>query len=119
MLAERYSQAWPQAVQMLSRFGTPLQTLPSALPALLQERDQDDFDAPLAYWMHLVLQQRPNDQSTLEDTLYYLYPRWGGSHEAMEDFIEGSWCRGLELAQRNALRWCKEEDWLGELPHRP
>lgn len=118
VLAERYPQAWPQAVQMLSRFGAPLQTLPSALPALLQERDQDDFDAPLAYWMHLVLQQRPNDQSTLEDTLYYLYPRWGGSHEAMEDFIEGSWCRGLELAQRNALRWCKEQDWLGELPHR-
>jgi hypothetical protein len=85
---------------------------------LLRERSQDDFDAPLAYWMRLVLEQRPDDLATLEDTLYFLYPRWGGSHEAMENFIEGSWCRGLELAQSNALRWRKEQDWMGDLPHR-
>ncbi|ENE1253471.1 DUF4034 domain-containing protein [Stenotrophomonas maltophilia] len=117
-LAEHYPQAWPQALQLLSRFGAPLQHLPECLPPLLRDRSEDDFDAPLAYWMRLVLEQRPDDLGTLEDTLYYLYPRWGGSHEAMEDFIEGSWCRGLELAQRNALRWCKEQDWMGELPRR-
>ncbi|QKW56171.1 DUF4034 domain-containing protein [Stenotrophomonas sp. NA06056] len=117
-LAEHYPQAWPQALQLLSRFGAPLSSLPDELPALLRERSQDEFGAPLAYWMRQVLAQRPDDLSTLEDTIYYLYPRWGGSHEAMEDFIEGSWCRGLELAQRNALRWCKEQDWMGELPHR-
>ncbi|HFT6974836.1 TPA: DUF4034 domain-containing protein [Stenotrophomonas maltophilia] len=117
-LAEHYPQAWPQALQLLSRFGAPLQHLPECLPPLLRDRSEDDFDAPLAYWMRLVLEQRPDDLGTLEDTLYYLYPRWGGSHEAMEDFIEGSWCRGLDLAQRNALRWCKEQDWMGELPRR-
>ncbi len=117
-LAEHYPQAWPKALQLLSRFGTPLQTLPDTLPPLLRERSQDDFDAPLGYWMRLVLGQRPDDLSTLEDTLYFLYPRWGGSHEAMEDFIEGSWCRGLDLAQSNALRWCKAQDWLAELPQR-
>ncbi|HEL2978519.1 TPA: DUF4034 domain-containing protein [Stenotrophomonas maltophilia] len=117
-LAGHYPQAWPQALQLLARFGAPLSSLPGELPALLRERSQDDFEAPLAYWMRLVLEQRPDDQSTLEDTLYYLYPRWGGSHEAMEDFIEGGWCRGLDLAQRNALRWCKEQDWMGELPRR-
>lgn len=117
-LAEHYPQAWPKALQLLSRFGTPLQTLPDTLPPLLRERSQDDFDAPLGYWMRLVLEQRPDDLSTLEDTLYFLYPRWGGSHEAMEDFIEGSWCRGLDLAQSNALRWCKAQDWLAELPQR-
>lgn len=117
-LAEHYPQAWPKALQLLSRFGTPLQTLPDTLPPLLRERSQDDFDAPLAYWMRLVLEQRPDDLATLEDTLYFLYPRWGGSHEATENFIEGSWCRGLELAQSNALRWHKEQDWMGDLPHR-
>ncbi len=117
-LAEHYPQAWPQALQLLSRFGAPLQTLPDTLPTLLRDRSEDDFDAPLAYWMRLVLEQRPDDLGTLEDTLYYLYPRWGGSHEAMEDFIDGGWCRGLELAQRNALRWCKEQDWMGDLPRR-
>ncbi|CAQ46773.1 TPA: DUF4034 domain-containing protein [Stenotrophomonas maltophilia] len=117
-LAEHYPQAWPQALQLLSRFGAPLQHLPECLPPLLRDRSEDDFDAPLAYWMRLVLEQRPDDLGTLEDTLYYLYPRWGGSHEAMEDFIEGGWCRGLELAQRNALRWCKEQDWMGDLPRR-
>ncbi|WP_146256500.1 DUF4034 domain-containing protein, partial [Stenotrophomonas maltophilia] len=114
-LAEHYPQAWPKALQLLSRFGTPLQTLPDTLPPLLRERSQDDFDAPLAYWMRLVLEQRPDDLATLEDTLYFLYPRWGGSHEAMENFIEGGWCRGLELAQSNALRWHKEQDWMGDL----
>lgn len=113
-LAEHY----PQALQLLSRFGAPLQDLPDSLPPLLHDRSQDDFDAPLAYWMRLVLEQRPDDPSTLEDTLYFLYPRWGGSHEAMEDFIEGSWCRGLDLAQSNALRWRKAQDWLAELPQR-
>lgn len=117
-LAEHYPQAWPQALQLLSRFGAPLQALPATLPALLHDRSQDDFDAPLAYWMRLVLEQRPDDLSTLEDTLYFLYPRWGGSHEAMEDFIEGSWCRGLDLAQSNALRWRKAQDWLAESPQR-
>lgn len=117
-LAEHYPQAWPQALQLLSRFGAPLQALPATLPPLLRERSQDDFDAPLAYWMRLVLEQRPDDLSTLESTLYFLYPRWGGSHEAMEDFIEGSWCRGLDLTQSNALRWRKAQDWLAELPQR-
>ncbi|MGF6419188.1 hypothetical protein ABH900_002691 [Stenotrophomonas sp. AN71] len=117
-LAEHYPQAWRQALQLLSRFGAPLRPLPDHLPALLHERSQDDFDAPLAYWMRQVLEQRPDDLSTLEDTLYYLYPRWGGSHEAMEDFIEGSWCRGLDLAQSNALRWRKAQDWLAERPQR-
>ncbi|WP_329892750.1 DUF4034 domain-containing protein [Stenotrophomonas sp. SMYL11] len=117
-LAEHYPQAWPQALQLLSRFGAPLQDLPDSLPPLLHDRSQDDFDAPLAYWMRLVLEQRPDDPSTLEDTLYFLYPRWGGSHEAMEAFIEGSWCRGLDLAQSNALRWRKAQDWLAELPQR-
>ncbi|MGZ0027249.1 DUF4034 domain-containing protein [Stenotrophomonas sp. S4] len=117
-LAEHYPQAWPQALQLLSRFGAPLQELPDSLPPLLRGRSQDDFDAPLAYWMRLVLEQRPDDLSTLEDTLYFLYPRWGGSHEAMEDFIEGSWCRGLDLAQSNALRWRKAQDWLAESPQR-
>ncbi len=117
-LAEHYPQAWPQALQLLSRFGAPLQVLPDSLPPLLHDRSQDDFDAPLAYWMRLVLEQRPDDLSTLEDTLYFLYPRWGGSHEAMEAFIEGSWCRGLDLAQSNALRWRKAQDWLAESPQR-
>ncbi|WP_303636149.1 DUF4034 domain-containing protein [Stenotrophomonas tuberculopleuritidis] len=117
-LAGHYPQAWPQALQLLSRFGMPLQALPDDLPPLLRGRSQEQFDAPLAYWMQRVLEQRPDDPSTLEDTLYYLYPRWGGSHEAMEDFIESGWCRGLDLAQRNALRWCKEQDWMDALPHR-
>ncbi|MEL6079021.1 DUF4034 domain-containing protein, partial [Stenotrophomonas maltophilia] len=72
-------------------------------PPLLRERSQDDVDAPLADRMRLVLEQRADDLATLDDTLYFLYPRWGGSPEARATFIEGSWCRGLELAQSNAL----------------
>src|SRR2546427_648151 len=60
-LAEHYPQAWPQALQLLSRFGAPLQHLPECLPPLLRDRSEDEFDAPLAYWMRLVLEQRPDD----------------------------------------------------------
>lgn len=117
-LAAQYPQAWPQAVQLLAAYGAPLQHLPATLPALLQSRREADDEAPLAYWMRLALAERPGDLVVLENTLYFLYPRWGGSHEAMADFIDGPWCRPLSLAQCNALRWKKEQDWLPHYPDR-
>ncbi len=99
------------AVAVLAPYGRPLEALP-ALPPLLAGRSEHTFEYAADYWLQQALAIRANDTDALETYLYYLYPRWGGSHAVMQDFIDGPEASRLMLPQRNRLRVIKERDWL-------
>lgn len=99
------------AVAVLAPYGRPLEALP-ALPPLLAGRSEHAFEYAADYWLQQALALRANDTDALETYLYYLYPRWGGSHAVMQDFIDGPEASRLMLPQRNRLRVIKERDWL-------
>lgn len=103
------------AVALLAPYGRPLQALP-ALPPLLAGRSEEAFEYAADYWLQQALAIRANDTDALETYLYYLYPRWGGSHALMQHFIDGADAARLMLPQRNRLRVLKERDWLGFQP---
>lgn len=103
------------AVALLAPYGRPLEALP-ALPPLLAGRSEEAFEYAADYWLQQALAIRANDTDALETYLYYLYPRWGGSHALMQHFIDGADAARLMLPQRNRLRVLKERDWLGFQP---
>ncbi|WP_181406272.1 DUF4034 domain-containing protein [Stenotrophomonas rhizophila] len=103
------------AVALLAPYGRPLEALP-ALPPLLAGRSEEAFEYAADYWLQQALAIRANDADALETYLYYLYPRWGGSHALMQHFIDGADAARLMLPQRNRLRVLKERDWLGFQP---
>lgn len=103
--------AFAAAVALLAPYGTPLEALP-ALPERLARRSEEEIQYSADYWLEQALALRADDIDLLETFLYYLYPRWGGSHALMQSFIEGPHGARLNLAQRNRLRVSKERDWL-------
>ncbi|WP_313245744.1 DUF4034 domain-containing protein [Stenotrophomonas rhizophila] len=103
------------AVALLAPYGRPLEALP-VLPPLLAGRSEEAFEYAADYWLQQALAIRANDTDALETYLYYLYPRWGGSHALMQHFIDGADAARLMLPQRNRLRVLKERDWLGFQP---
>lgn len=103
------------AVALLAPYGRPLEALP-ALPPLLAGRSEEAFEYAADYWLQQALAIRADDTDALETYLYYLYPRWGGSHALMQHFIDGADAARLMLPQRNRLRVLKERDWLGFQP---
>lgn len=107
--------AFAAAVALLAPYGTPLAELP-ALPALLAGRSETEIEYAADYWLRQALAIRADDVDLLETYLYYLYPRWGGSHALMQRFIDGHEASRLMLPQRNRLRVIKERDWLWFTP---
>lgn len=104
--------AYQAGVALVAPLGGPLQQIPS-LPACLAPRLPHEFEDGKIYWLRQALAASPNDLDLLGDYLYFLYPRWGGSHEQMQGFIDGPICKELTEAQRNDLRELKENDWIG------
>ncbi|PJL11035.1 hypothetical protein B9Y66_18455 [Stenotrophomonas maltophilia] len=103
---------WRAGLAHVATLGGALQQIPS-LPACLAPRLPHEFEDGKIYWLRQALAVSPNDLDLLGDYLYFLYPRWGGSHEQMQGFIDGPICTGLTEAQRNDLRELKENDWIG------
>lgn len=103
---------WQAGLAHVATIGGALQQIPS-LPACLAPRLPHEFEDGKIYWLRQALAVSPNDLDLLGDYLYFLYPRWGGSHEQMQGFIDGPICTGLTEAQRNDLRELKENDWIG------
>lgn len=103
---------WQAGLAHVAPLGGALQKTPS-LPACLAPRLPHEFGDGKTYWLRQALAVSPNDLDLLGDYLYFLYPRWGGSHEQMQGFIDGPICAGLTEAQRNDLRELKENDWIG------
>ncbi len=104
--------AWEAGLALVAPFGGALASVP-ALPTCLAPRLEHEFEDGKTYWLRQALAVSPLDVSVLADYLYFLYPRWGGSHEQMQAFIDGPLCKGLSEAERDYLRFVKEEDWIG------
>ncbi len=114
---------WEQGMQRLTEYSDlGLAELPDALPPGLPARlvdDKGDEEDSKTYWLRTSLALRPNDVGLLTSYLYFLYPRWGGSHARMQAFIDGPVCAGLTESQRDELRFYKEFDYLGYVAFYP
>lgn len=114
-LQQQDPHGFAAALALLAPYGEPLAELP-ALPPQLAQRSEEDMEYAADYWLRLALALRADDVDLLETFLYYLYPRLGGSHALMQDFIDGPYAATLMLPQRNRLRVIKERDWLSFPP---
>lgn len=114
------AEVWEQGLSLLAEHsGMGLAELPASLPPGLPARQAGDDEDPKTYWLRTALALRPNDVGALTTYLYFLYPRWGGSHAAMDAFINGPVCAGLTEAERDELRFHKEFDYLGYTAFHP
>ncbi|MCP1107763.1 DUF4034 domain-containing protein [Serratia nevei] len=106
-------ETWEGGLTLLKEYGDSLVDIPAALPPDLPRRAAGELDDGKTYWLRLALMARPGDSDVLGDYLYFLYPRWGGSHAEMEAFIEGPICAGLSEHERDELRFAQALDYLG------
>lgn len=105
---------WAAGVQRLrDEGGSELAIIPATLPPLLPLRSEQERDNSKLYWLRLTLAARPNLFAILSSWVYFLYPRWGGSHQEMSAFIDSDWCSGLTENERNGLRMTQAWDYLG------
>ncbi|MDX6916080.1 DUF4034 domain-containing protein [Pectobacterium carotovorum] len=116
--AQRQAQVepalWEAGLQHLRNEGAQaLVELPIALPASLPAREEHEWEEPMNYWLRITLAVRPQDLAVREECVYFLYPRWGGSHEAMTQFIDGPPCEALTEPERNSLRVTQCWDYIG------
>lgn len=111
---------WAAGVQRLrDEGGSELAIIPVALPPSLPLRSEQEQHNSKLYWLQLTLAARPDFYSILSSWVYFLYPRWGGSHQEMSAFIASDWCRGLSDIERNGLRMTQAWDYLGYLALMP
>ncbi|MFJ5485494.1 DUF4034 domain-containing protein [Pectobacterium actinidiae] len=107
-------ELWEAGLQRLRNEGAQeLAELPVTLPASLPAREEDEWEEPMRYWLRVTLALRPQDLAIRKECVYFLYPRWGGSHEAMTQFIDGPWCEALTEPERNDLRVTQCWDYIG------
>lgn len=107
-------ELWEAGLQHLRNEGAPaLVELPVALPASLPAREEHEWEEPMHYWLRVTLATRPQDLAIRKECVYFLYPRWGGSHEVMAQFIDGPLCEALTEPERNSLRVTQCWDYLG------
>ncbi|MBN3264690.1 DUF4034 domain-containing protein [Pectobacterium brasiliense] len=116
--AQRQAQVepelWEAGLQHLRNEGAQaLVELPTALPTPLPAREEHEWEEPMHYWLRVTLATRPQDLAIRNECVYFLYPRWGGSHEAMTQFIGGPLCEALTESERNSLRVTQCWDYLG------
>ena len=103
-------ETWSAGLRRLLDEGGDLAFIPQELPSNLPVREIEDVKA---YWLNATLAVRPQDVGIRNEYLYFLYPRWGGSHEEMSAFIEGPICAALSKQERNLLWITKAWDFLG------
>ncbi|MEQ9771598.1 DUF4034 domain-containing protein [Pectobacterium jejuense] len=107
-------ELWEAGLQHLRNEGAQtLVELPVALPAPLPAREDHEWEDPMNYWLRVTLAVRPQDLAIRKECVYFLYPRWGGSHEAMTQFIDGQLCEALTEQERNSLRVTQCWDYVG------
>ncbi|AFI88715.1 DUF4034 domain-containing protein [Pectobacterium parmentieri] len=116
--AQRQAQVepelWEAGLQHLRNEGEQaLVELPVALPTPLPARKTHEWEEPMHYWLRVTLATRPQDVAIRKECVYFLYPRWGGSHEIMAQFIDGPLCETLTESERNSLRVTQCWDYIG------
>ncbi|CAG73400.1 conserved hypothetical protein [Pectobacterium atrosepticum SCRI1043] len=116
--AQRQAQVepelWQAGLQHLRNQGAQeLVELPVALPTSLPAREEHEWEEPMHYWLRVTLALRPQDLAIRKECVYFLYPRWGGSHEVITEFIDGPLCETLTEPERNNLRVTQCWDYIG------
>jgi len=112
-IASEYpEEQWQDGLTLFAKYSENLPEPIAALPSRLPARQPHELEDGKTYWLLRGLEAHPNDVGLLNDYLYYLYPRWGGSHEEMQAYIDGPLCAGLTEHARNHLKITKELDIL-------
>lgn len=101
---------WYAGFIHIEALGGALLPYPQQLPQTLPPRAAHEFAEGHVYWLLRAIEVNPWDLATLANAVYFLYPRWGGSHEAMEAFINGPLCKALSEKQRGRLWYTKAMD---------
>lgn len=89
-------------------------TRPAALPPPLQGRK---MLSGRNYWMQATLHIHPRLFFFLRQCIWFMQPRWGGSHERVLAFIDSATCAHLDAVEKDRLRheiW--RDDFLGSEP---
>ncbi|SMC21405.1 Sel1 repeat-containing protein [Andreprevotia lacus DSM 23236] len=104
---------WQAAAELFEPAGLiPLDVVTTELPRGLPLRAEHDADDGALYWVQQAAQARPNWLGIVTSYAFYRTPRWGGSHEEIEQFAHGPLCAGLNEAERNAVRWMGAHDYF-------
>ncbi len=109
-------QVWADGFDLYQKYGGDLIAFPRELPKHLPPRQPHEFEEGRLYWLQRALETNPKDMWARRSAVYYLYPRWGGSHEEMAAFINGPLCAALTEAERGELWRVKEDDELNNWP---
>lgn len=107
---------WEAGLEHVLQFGGSLLPYPSALPGKLPSRAEHEFAEGRLYWLLRAIDANPFNLAALDTATYYLYPRWHGSHEEMEAFINGPLCAALSEKGRGRLWYRKAMDYITDYP---
>ncbi|OXI15969.1 hypothetical protein CFB43_36625 [Burkholderia sp. AU15512] len=63
------------------------------------------------YWMEATLHIHPTQYFSMRTFIWYMQPRWGGSHDHVRAFIDSDACAHLDAVEKDRLR---HEIWRDE-----
>lgn len=87
------------------------ENVPAALPPPLQGRKMLEGHR---YWMHAAMHIHPRLFFFMQSCVWFMQPRWGGSHEQILAFIASPACAHLDAVEKDRLR---QEVWRDEYLH--
>ena len=85
---------------------------PAALPAPMQGKKRSKLHH---YWMEAAFHIHPRLFVFLRQYVWFLQPRWGGSHERVRAFVASEHCAHLDAVEKDRLLheiW--RDDYLGD-----
>lgn len=94
-------------IQAHERIDCP-STAPPALPSPMQGKK---MLSGKQYWMHATMQIHPRLFFFLRQCIWFMQPRWGGSHDRVRAFIASPACAHLDEVEKDRLR---HEIWRDE-----
>ncbi|KWI47310.1 hypothetical protein WT72_30795 [Burkholderia pseudomultivorans] len=56
------------------------------------------------YWMEATLHVHPRQYFTMRTFIWYMLPRWGGSHDHIRAFVDSDACAHLDAVEKDRLR---------------
>ncbi len=81
---------------------------PDALPGPVQGKK---LRKEKWYWMEATLHIHPTQYFSMRTFIWYMQPRWGGSHDHVRAFIDSDACAHLDAVEKDRLR---HEIWRDE-----
>ncbi|KFL52163.1 hypothetical protein JM78_20785 [Burkholderia pyrrocinia] len=74
---------------------------PEALPGPVQGRK---LRKGKWYWMEATLHIHPHQFFSMRTFIWYMQPRWGGSHDHVRAFVDSDACAHLDAVEKDRLR---------------